>query len=39
MVLDHRVVHLAAYQDLGQRVADQLARAQLALRRSFSGVR
>ena len=29
---DHRIVHLAARQHLGQRVADQFADAQLALR-------
>src|SRR5262245_4387607 len=35
VLLDHRIMHFAARQDLRQRVPNQLAGAQLALRRAF----
>ena len=35
VVFEHRIVHLAARQHLGERVADQFADAQLALRGRF----
>src|SRR5262249_22483463 len=36
VIFDHRVMYFAAGQDLGQRVADELAGTQLALRRCCS---